>query len=290
MTVSWDYDFSMADEHELMLIATIYRLPLSPPTTALNALRQRYDSLAVMGDGLPSALSIPDTVDIRSIIQELDTDFFQHPQSEPTAAAAEPAPSPAVNEQALALALFGWQAENGHISGLAVCEACFRRLGLWLFKRKSQSTVGSETTADEDGASMSRLDVIGEHRDYCPWIDASSQNGDSTPQKGTSGLADLAGWEILARVIRNTAHLNGRILQPSATLNRGTTVVDRSRNDDAGFEEKAGQVDVTALRDSKDKERWTKLRKLRQVFHIKESKKLAKGTGSDSAYRPSTAG
>lgn len=270
-----------------MFVATIYRLPLSPPTTALNALRQRYDSLAAMGDGLPSALSIPPTVDIRSIIQELGKDFFQSPQSEPTAAAPEPATPPAINEQALALAFFGWQAEDGHISGLAVCEACFRRLGLWLFKRKSQSTVGSETSADEEEASMSRLDVVGEHRDYCPWIDASSQNGESTPRKVSSGLADLAGWQTLARVVRNTAHLNGRVLQPSATPNRGAAAVEISMDADTSLAEKA---DVTALRDSKDKERWTKLRKLRQVFHIKESRKLAKGKAVDSASRPSTAG
>lgn len=273
-----------------MIVATIYRLPLSPPTTALHALRQRYDSLAAMGDGLPSALSIPPAVDIGNIIQELGMEFFQSPQSQPTAAAAEPAPPPAINEQALALAFFGWQAEDGHISGLAVCEACFRRLGLWLFKRKSQSTVGSEPSADEEEASMGRLDVVGEHRDYCPWIDASSQNGESTPRKGSSGLADLAGWQSLARVVRSTAHLNGRVLQPSATPNRGGAAVDMAMNDDTGLTEKARQVDVTALRDSKDKERWTKLRKLRQVFHIKESRKLAKGKAVDGASRPSTAG
>ncbi len=242
-----------------------------------------------MGDDLPSALSIPAAVDISNIIRELDADFFHTTQGQPAATAAESALSPTINQQALALAFFGWQAEDGHISGLAVCEACFRRLGLWLFKRKSQSTVGSETATDDEEAAMSRLDVIGEHRDYCPWVDASSQNGDSTPRKGSSGSADLAGWEILARVVRNTAHLSGRFSQPSATPKSGTTAVDGSVDDDTGLVGKAGQTDVQALRDSKDKERWAKLRKLRQVFHIKESKKRAKGKGSDSVQRPSTA-
>lgn len=239
-----------------------------------------------MGDDLPSALSIPAGVEMSNIIQELGTDFFQTTQTEPAAAGAEPTPPPAINEQALALALFGWQAEDGHINGLAVCEACFRRLGLWLFKRKSNSTIGSETAADDEEASMSRLDVIGEHRDYCPWVDASSQNGDSTPHKGSS---DLAGWEILVRVVRNTAHLHGRTSQHSGRPNSGASAVDTSNDDGTGPADKAGQTDVQALRDSKDKERWTKLRKLRQVFHIKESKKLAKGKGSDSVQRPSTA-
>ena len=273
-----------------ILLATIYRLPLSPPSTALGALRHRYDSLAVMGGDLPSALSLPSAVDMGSIIQELGAEFFQPPQSEPAAAGAESAPPPTVNEQALALALFGWQAEDGHISGLAVCEACFRRLGLWLFKRRSHERIGSEATGDEDEAAMSRLDVIGEHRDYCPWVDASSQNGDSTPQKSSSGLADLAGWELLSRVIRNTAHLNGRILKPSVTPNRGPTAVVASMTDETGLADKQGRVDVTAVRDSRDKERWTKLRKLRQVFHVKDSRKLAKVKGSEGAPRPSTAG
>ena len=237
---------------------------------------------------LPTNLSTPAAVDICTIILELGPEFFQSPQSGLATPAGEPAPPPAINEQALIFALFGWQAEAGHISGLAVCEACFRRLGLWLFKSRSRSTIGSEAAVVEEEASMSRLDVIEEHRDYCPWINAASQNGGVTPTNRTPGLSELAGWEILARVIRNTAHLNGRSSQPPALPS--TTVGDDSRGDVGSPADRAGQADAMALRDSKDRERWTKLRKLRQVFHIKDSKRLGKVKGNGTAQMPSTAG
>ncbi|KAI9869630.1 MAG: hypothetical protein M1830_005272, partial [Pleopsidium flavum] len=99
--------------------ATIFRLPLSHPATALSALRQRYASLSVMASDLPSSLSTPSTVDTSSITEELGTDFFRDTQADPGDFSLESASCPAINEQALALTLFGWQAEDGHISGLA---------------------------------------------------------------------------------------------------------------------------------------------------------------------------
>ncbi len=243
-----------------------------------------------MASDLPSTLSTPSTIDTGSIIQELGTDFFRDTQSEPGSSTVESSPSPAINQQALALAFLGWQAEAGHISGLAVCEACFRRLGLWLFKSRTSSSEGSEATTDGDKASMNRLDVVGEHRDYCPWINAPSQSGGGTPRKESSGLSELAGWEILARVIQNTAHSKAGIMQPPSTPSSGTTAVDDSASEAASLVSKAGQADVKALRDSKDKERWTKLRKLRQVFHIKDGKRLSKSKGKGAIQRPSTAG
>lgn len=62
-----------------------------------------------------------------------------------------------VFETAAMLALFGWLNEDPGIPSLVTCSACFRRLGLWLFRPKD----------GEDGgeASVCRLDLVGEHRD-----------------------------------------------------------------------------------------------------------------------------
>lgn len=221
-----------------------------------------------------------------SLIQELGTEFFRDTQSESGVSSGDSVPPPPINEQALALAFLGWQAESGHISGLAICEACFRRLGLWLFKRKTTDPEAPETAADEEEASMSRLDILGEHRDYCPWINPLSQSGGGTPKKGSSGLSELAGWEILARIVRNTAHSRTGTMQSSSTPGSGATV------DDSASEavSPVSKDDMKALRDSKDKERWTKLRKLRQVFHIKDGRRLSKIKPNVSLERPSTAG
>ena len=118
---------------------------------------------------------------------------------------------------------------------------------------------------------MARLDVAGEHRDYCPWINSLSQNGppsrpstgsDQTPQQ------DKAGWELLHRIVLNAVRTKRREDAPlppatpqddnisvSSTFGTGTTAVER------------------ASRDEKDKERWAKLKRLKQAFTIKRSKK-----------------
>ena len=45
---------------------------------------------------------------------------------------------------------------------MVTCTACFRRLGLWLFKKPALQ-FGDED--DDDSSSMTRLNVVEEHRD-----------------------------------------------------------------------------------------------------------------------------
>ena len=243
-----------------------------------------------MSSDLPSALSMPKSLDIKAISKQITT-FLLPESSRPSVDGAEADISPnPVNEQALVLSLFGWQAEGGHITGLATCEACFRRLGLWLFKKKLNT---ENTAADDDEASMSRLDVVGEHRDYCPWINATSQSGGSTPRKGAIAVPELAGWESLLRVVRNAQHMRTETMEPSAatSVHGDATEVDN----DAGSEvvsiaSTGGGAEDRAARDAKDKERWAKLKKLKQAFHVKRRSKIGKVEENPSASRPGTAG
>jgi hypothetical protein len=129
---------------ELALIRgldTIYRLQLSNASISRPAFTARYNSLIKIQTKIPPSLSYPSTV-------------------EP---AALHYPSECMNEgpifeTAAMLALFGWENQDPGIPSLVACSACFRRLGLWLF-RKKQSENG------QDEASVTRLDLIGEHRD-----------------------------------------------------------------------------------------------------------------------------
>lgn len=66
-------------------------------------------------------------------------------------------------ETAAMLALFGWRNDDPGIPSLVSCSACFRRLGLWLFRKKT-----AENGTEEDEASVCRLDLVGEHRDVSP--------------------------------------------------------------------------------------------------------------------------
>lgn len=255
------------------LADTIQRLPLAHQGTATGNLRQRYLSLVAMTSELPPNPSIPEILVFSDIHEQILP--LLHPPSTKQQTAADTDPSPdltgspsesvssqTLNTSALSLALFGWQAEEGHVSGLATCTACFRRLGLWLFKASSDASTSS---------SMDRLDVIGEHRDYCPWINALSQNGAASRRTSLDGLA---GWQVLLRAVyASKLHKNYDVEMEPAVV--------PSESDDAASE--IGTVASVAVakedrkdQDEKDKERWAKLKKLKQVFHVR------KGKGRDS--------
>ena len=249
------------------IVDTIQRLPLAHQDNAIDGLRQRYKSLEAMSSELPSNLSTPDSLALPEVYDHLST--LLPTLSESTKAQTEadpPGPSkhseapPALNNSAAVLALLGWQAEEGHISGLATCSACFRRLGLWLFRPSPDSTTPS---------SMDRLDVVGEHRDYCPWTNPLSQHG--TASRRTS-LEGLAGWQVLLRAVQASVmhkkHESEKSLEttPPQSPDRGLSQVGTPISLTAKVQEdRQGQ-------DERDKERWAKLRRLKQVFHVKRNK------------------
>lgn len=256
-------------------IDTIQRLPLAHRTTAIDELRHRYESLVAMASELPFNPSAPEDLDIsKTLVQTASLlcspvhpppDGAQHILLDPFKPSNADPPLQS-NASALTLALFGWQAEEGHVSGLATCKACFRRLGLWLFK--------SPSTKTDSQSSMERLDVVGEHRDYCPWINSLSQNGTASRR---SSLDGLAGWQVLLRAV------NVSIIDRKSES--GATSVTSKDMDDVASEVASVTSLATTSRERKDeeerdKERWAKLKRLRQVFQVK------RGKGKENARQP----
>ena len=174
--------------------------------------------------------------------------------SEPLADDALPKP---INKQALTLALFGWRADLDHTVSVATCNACFRRLGLWLY----QPYLGP------DEPTVNCLDVVDEHRDYCPWINGLSQGGSQESLKNESVAAELAGWEVLIQSLRNLHQTKMMLSSTSSDGMDGTADEVDSLQD---------VVEDLVTRDAKDKERWAKLKKLKEVFQIKR----VKGSGN----------
>ena len=250
---------------------TIYRLPLAHRATTLENLRLRYESLTAISSDLPSSLSTP----LAFTLTPASNDLFlllNPPSTASTSTSATisqtgSSSAPSINREAFALALFGWQAEPSPIPGLATCHACFRRLGLWLFK----------STSPPSSPSMTRLDVVAEHRDYCPWINPDSQSLTLTahdqhqPNSPRSSTSDMAGWEILLRVVNTSVQLLR--LENAARPSSSPTEVNGA-DGDGGSEAGAvlDEVGNNKARDAKDRERWVKLKKLRQVFHVKRGK------------------
>ena len=243
--------------------ATIQRLSLSHPTTTLDALRARYESLKRLETRLPTSLRIPPSLPL----DDLSKQFMVF--SNQSLDAANMSDSPVLDKEAFMLALFGWQAETEHDLKIATCNACFRRLGLWLYLPKENSNGSS----DETESVMSRLDLIEEHRPYCPWINESSQNGDILAYGYSPESTRLAGWEISANVVQNIRHTLKEYLDIEIPTNTGSPISASTNLD-------------KAVRDAYDQERWSKIRKLKQVFRVKRTKRAGGGTVS----KPHTAG
>lgn len=223
-----------------------------------------------MASELPTDPSKPEGLDISDVEARVAPLICSSPPNDPTNGAkdavhcssdpiARISSSPPVNTAALTLALFGWQAEEGHISGLATCAACFRRLGLWLFKTPPDPASQS---------SMNRLDVVGEHRDYCPWVNALAQTGASSRRTSLDGLA---GWQVLLRAVN-------AITKYERNESEMTSAVTITNLDDAASEV-GSEVSFATLskdrksEDERDKERWAKLKRLKQIFHVKKGKR-----------------
>lgn len=250
---------------------SIFKLPLNHAPTTLQNIRERYDELCLRKDTLPYQfnLRLPESLSLDTVISYLPPEFFTNPPP-------SPATETDVNKVALTLALFGWQGHTHPRLGVQLdsisCTACFRVLGLWLFKSKAVSTTGEET----ERPVVDCLNVVKVHRDYCPWSNAASQNG-----REKSSTSTLAGWEVLLRVLKNEYYLKHsgdkekeRVVRP-VTAGGGGSVESFAEVGDEGEAERSA-------RDAKDKERWARLRRVKSLFDTKAGKKLQRTASAKS--------
>ena len=132
---------------------------------------------------------------------------------------------------------------------------------------------------------MSYLDVAAEHRDYCPWVNATSQSGDTSSNNGDTVKPSLAGWEILLQVVRNAHRAQGQRTPSSPILS--TSVQGDDESETGSITNTFTESPIREARDAKDKERWAKLKRLKQVFQVKRVKEA--GKENLGLVRPSTA-
>ncbi|KAH8427699.1 uncharacterized protein LDX57_005409 [Aspergillus melleus] len=255
--------------------ATIHRLPLANPDTAISALRTRYSHLSKMATQLPEyeVLQTPESYKLEDISKTLPTAGFNDsetntetpepqtpsPADKETPAAESPKKTedatqqePTINRTAFVLASFGWDSVSDGAAGLAECSACFRRLGLWMYKPKQNG----------DSAIYDALDAANEHMEYCPWINGTAQSGTGKASQKPDELH--SGWQLLVqalkvkhrRRVRSTASVASFAVSESPST-------DDPVVDDANVEAKKAS----------DREWWTKLRKMRQVLNVKSPKR-----------------
>lgn len=238
-------------------LATIQHLPLTNYDTALSGLHQRYTNIAKMGDKLPAndIIQTPEGFDLDALIKGLPDDWFKKTENLPVSNndPQQTTDTPLVDRAALALALLGWDTASDGAAGLVGCGACFRRLGLWMYKPKDNGDVTVYTS----------LDVANEHMEYCPWIDKVAQSGTGRPNEKAADLR--AGWQIVAEAVKVKHRRRLRNMASTDTL----------RTDPGTPVEPVGEEENPEAKKKADREWWSKIRRVRQVLTAKSPKRKA---------------
>lgn len=251
-------------------------MPLTNPETAVNGLHTRYLNLTRLESKLPSIDNIeqPSELDMDETLKILPPTFLrdkiEHEARELTDNLAQQPTDKEdnqaeissqdigddVNRAAFVLAIFGWDAAPDVGAGLATCGACFRRLGLWMYKPKEDGSI----------SVYAKLDVVGEHMDYCPWINPKTQSGGRKPvlSHGSNGKLQ-SGWEILGQAIKAMYRRRTRCDVPLAPV--------ETASQEAPAIPAEAKVDDDETRKLRDREWWAKLRRVRQSLQLKGSKK-----------------
>ena len=227
---------------------------------------------------------------MQSILRaDLDSQKPKSPASAQQPSIADPHNSRHLD--AFLLALHGWRGDEGApimYNNILACEHCFRRLGLWLWHDRKR------LNGDVVEAIKDKLEADSEHREYCPWISKEAQNGG----RQVKDEDKMSGWQTLAKLINDEAHaINEREPkpQPASTITEahpGTLVHSESPTPSeharliSNMDRQNLAAETREARDAKDKERWAKVKKLKDMFKIKPLRKR----GADHGARPSTAG
>lgn len=246
-------------------LATIHRLPVANSDTAIAGLRKRYFNLVKMGDKLPSEdiIRTPESLNLDEMVKILPADVFQgqgrRPESAQSAGEGDGNVQPpsesdsSINQAAFALAFFGWDTTSDEAASLVGCAACFRRLGLWMYQPK------------ENGAApvYDTLEVANEHMEYCPWISGQAQSGTG---KATDKPQELrSAWELLVQGIKANHRRRTR-----ESMSRDTSRAASEAPSMDGLD--ADEADQET-RKASDKEWWARIRRMRQMLHVKSSKR-----------------
>ncbi|KAJ5940104.1 hypothetical protein N7516_000272 [Penicillium verrucosum] len=246
--------------------ATIQHLPLTNYDAALSGLHQRYTNISKMGDKLPAEdiVQTPEGLDLDILIKGLPDEWFQEAEKAAVSTSGEAQPTnidnqnstekpKAANRTALALALLGWDTASDEAAGLVGCGACFRRLGLWMYKPKDNGDVTVYTS----------LNVAEEHMEYCPWIDKVAQSGTGRANENLTELR--AGWQIVTEAVKVKHRRRVRTMTSTDTL----------RTDLSTPTETQGEEENPDAKKKAEREWWAKIRRVRQVLTAKSPKRKA---------------
>ncbi|KAK3714064.1 hypothetical protein LTR37_008093 [Vermiconidia calcicola] len=167
---------------------------------------------------------------------------------------------------ALEVALHGWRGSTESGSELLHCDACFQRIGLWMYQ-PGYRPAASHSDDYEDGADPAIIDLVDMHREHCPWRNAATQ-------RASGSLKGLNACEIMYRVVSTYARdQRRRSDEHSATTNNVEADQERDAAADATEDSESPAVLSREEVARQDKERESRLRKIKSLFMIKRRSK-----------------
>lgn len=254
----------------------IYRLPIVRSAVWQSELCSRYASLMNMPKSLVHLNLKPDDTEPSpekllsnlpaSLLVTTPTDAEEENEDDPDTPQEETADT---RPKALLIAMCGWRGITDSSNELLSCDACFQRIGLWMYQPDYKRPAFSHDDDEEEGSEQDRsLNLIESHRDHCPW-----QNSES--QSATGTFAGLPAWRILQRIVAQYADEQRRRSRDRTDLAAATAVVEPNEEGLVADSEEhftvAEMPEISREETNRmDKERASKLRRLKTVLGFKK--------------------
>jgi hypothetical protein len=235
----------------------IYHLQIVRPSVWQPELRKRVESIRSIGGHVKDLKLRPVNKDgikmlaTERLLKDLPSDITGGSSAEPDGD---------VDVQALETSLHGWRGSTESNSALLHCDACFQRIGLWMYQPGYHAA--GAVSEDDDTDDPSTVDLVEMHRDHCPWRNAATQ-------KASGYLKGLNASEVLQRVVSTCARDHRRKSQEQAPAAEGEA--------EPSTVEKEPDIEPPVLSREEiarqDKERESRLRKIKNMFTIKRRSK-----------------
>lgn len=219
----------------------IYRLPVVRPSIWQPELLKRCNSLQDIQSSIQNIKTKPLELSNEQLLKELSRDILD--------------PDNTVDLKAFNIAMHGWRGSTDAGTQLLHCDACFQRVGLWMYQPDYKSGRDSLETEDEESGAIDLLEM---HRDHCPWRNPESQ-------KATGSLSGLNACQILQRVVSTSVRDHRR-----RSADRDTPDVDPLQSEDVDESSLSSATKLSREEIARrDKERESRLHKLKSLFTIK---------------------
>ena len=252
----------------------IYRLPIVKSTVWQPELRTRYQSLLRLSPFLENLTLQPAELDPspNKILANLPTSLLdkQEDKSNGEDTNEESEITEETKHKVLKVAVCGWHGSTESSTQLLACEACFQRIGLWMYQPDYKPHRFGDDDDGEEEEDRS-LDLIQLHREHCPWRNPIMQAATGN-YAGKSAHAILL--DVLDRYIDEQRRRSRGTIQGPVTA--GSEVESDAGATDDGRESLALETmpsmpELTRAETEKyDKERMSKLRRLRTVLGFKK--------------------